>query len=216
MFSKCYWRMRLWYEIYIWNGSMWRDCKRFKSIKSNLASSLSQISNATRRLFSLCIHFLFCFKLKLFLMYYFFFYYYYYYVGMYYLCDAAYTHTGGFMFPYRNTWYWLADFRLVSNVRGKYEIFNRSHARLINVIKIAFGVFKARFRILDNMSSYHFHIQLHIVVTCMATQNFLHRFSLYDKLFEKYEDVVIPDGPSINSYSTKLPHSYDKIFEFKS
>nr|GEX24102.1 hypothetical protein [Tanacetum cinerariifolium] len=29
----------------------------------------------------------------------------------YYLCDAAYAHTGGFMAPYRNVRYWLGDFR---------------------------------------------------------------------------------------------------------
>ena len=29
----------------------------------------------------------------------------------YYLCDAAYRHTRGFMAPYRNVRYWLGDFR---------------------------------------------------------------------------------------------------------
>nr|GEV69071.1 hypothetical protein [Tanacetum cinerariifolium] len=29
----------------------------------------------------------------------------------YYLCDAAYAHTRGFMAPYRNVRYWLGDFR---------------------------------------------------------------------------------------------------------
>lgn len=49
------------------------------------------------------------------------------------------------MCPYRNTRYWLADFRRAGNARSKEEIFNRSHARLRNVIEIAFGVLKARF-----------------------------------------------------------------------
>ncbi|KAI3928168.1 hypothetical protein MKW98_023769, partial [Papaver atlanticum] len=32
----------------------------------------------------------------------------------YYLCDATYTHTKGFMTPYRNTRYWLRIFDVVA------------------------------------------------------------------------------------------------------
>ena len=46
----------------------------------------------------------------------------------YYLMDAAYTHTRGFMTPYRNVCYWLSDFRSGGKAVGREEIFNLCHA----------------------------------------------------------------------------------------
>ncbi|KAJ9538787.1 hypothetical protein OSB04_031520 [Centaurea solstitialis] len=63
----------------------------------------------------------------------------------YYLCDAAYANTRGFMAPYRNVRYWLGDFRR-RRPSNKYEKFNHSHAKLRNVIERAYGVLKARFQ----------------------------------------------------------------------
>ncbi|XP_035831514.1 uncharacterized protein LOC110866365 isoform X1 [Helianthus annuus] len=60
----------------------------------------------------------------------------------YYLCDAAYTNTRGFMTPYRNTRYWLADFRR-QRALTKEEKFNHAHAQLRNVIERSYGVLKA-------------------------------------------------------------------------
>ncbi|GJU13901.1 putative nuclease HARBI1 [Tanacetum coccineum] len=61
----------------------------------------------------------------------------------YYLCDAAYAHTRGFMAPYRNVRYWLGDFRRRRPLNGK-EKFNHSHAKLRNVIERAYDVLKAQ------------------------------------------------------------------------
>ncbi|KAE8691214.1 Detected protein of unknown function [Hibiscus syriacus] len=76
----------------------------------------------------------------------------------YYLCDAAYTNTRGFMTPYRNTRYWLADFQR-QRVVTKEERFNHAHAQLRNVIERAYRVLKARFSILKQMAPYPFPMQ---------------------------------------------------------
>ncbi|XP_023731774.1 uncharacterized protein LOC111879540 [Lactuca sativa] len=85
----------------------------------------------------------------------------------YYLCDAAYTNTHGFMTPYRNTRYWLADFRR-RRALTKEERFNHAHAQLRNVIEHAYGVLKARFPILKLMAPYPFAVQRDIVIACVA------------------------------------------------
>ncbi|KAI3718853.1 hypothetical protein L6452_19738 [Arctium lappa] len=77
----------------------------------------------------------------------------------YYLCDAAYPNTRGFFTPYRNTRYWLADFRRRRAVT-KEEKFNHAHAQLRNVIERAYGVLKARFPILKQMACYPYPKQI--------------------------------------------------------
>ncbi|WOH14312.1 hypothetical protein DCAR_0933831 [Daucus carota subsp. sativus] len=88
----------------------------------------------------------------------------------YYLCDAAYTR--GYLTPYRNTRYWLADFRR-QRALTKEEKFNHAHARLRNVIERAYGVLKARFPILKQMAPYSFSMQRDIVIACIAVHNFI-------------------------------------------
>ncbi|KAI3721982.1 hypothetical protein L2E82_33003 [Cichorium intybus] len=92
----------------------------------------------------------------------------------YYLCDAAYTNTRGFMTPYRNTRYWLADFRR-QRALTKEEKFNHGHAQLRNVIERAYGVLKKRFPILKQMAPYPFSVQRDIVVACFAVHNFIRK-----------------------------------------
>ncbi|XP_021979715.1 uncharacterized protein LOC110875825 [Helianthus annuus] len=91
-------------------------------------------------------------------------------VDKYYLCDAAYTNTRGFMTPYRNTRYWLADFRRQRALTNE-EKFNHAHAQLRNVIERAYGVLKARFPILKQMAPFSFTIQRDIVRKVMASHD---------------------------------------------
>ncbi|KAK9071725.1 hypothetical protein SSX86_008154 [Deinandra increscens subsp. villosa] len=88
-------------------------------------------------------------------------------IDKYYLCDAAYTNTRGFLTPYRNTRYWLADFRRRRPI-SKEERFNHAHAQLRNVIERAYGVLKARFPILKQMAPYPFPVQRDVVIACFA------------------------------------------------
>ena len=63
-------------------------------------------------------------------------------------------HTLGFMTPYRNVRYWLSDFRNGCKAVGREEIFNLCHARLRNVIELAFRVVKVYFPIPKIMTPY--------------------------------------------------------------
>ncbi|XP_024980897.1 uncharacterized protein LOC112517752 [Cynara cardunculus var. scolymus] len=105
----------------------------------------------------------------------------------YYLCDAAYANTRGFLTPYRNTRYWLADFRR-RRALTKEERFNHAHAQLRNVIERAFGVLKARFPILKQMAPYPFRIQRNIVIARFAIHNFKRRCNMQDQLFMDYDN----------------------------
>ncbi|GAV56616.1 DDE_4 domain-containing protein, partial [Cephalotus follicularis] len=106
--------------------------------------------------------------------------------GKYYLCDAAYTNTRGFMVPYRNVRYWLGDFRR-RRAMTKEEKFNHAHAKLRNVIERAYGVLKARFPILDKMAPYPFNVQRNVVIACFAVNNFIRKEKINDELFAQYE-----------------------------
>ncbi|GKB33296.1 putative nuclease HARBI1 [Tanacetum coccineum] len=108
----------------------------------------------------------------------------------YYLCDAAYAHTRGFMAPYRNVRYWLGDFRRRRPLNGK-EKFNHSHAKLRNVIERAYGVLKARFPILKRMAPFSLTTQRNITIACFALHNFIRKEGLDDELFSTYDQLNV-------------------------
>lgn len=91
------------------------------------------------------------------------------------------------MTPYRNTRYWLADFRR-QRALTKEERFNHAHAQLRNVIERAYGVLKARFPILKQMAPYPFRIQRNVVIACFAVHNFIRRCNIHDQLFMDYDN----------------------------
>ncbi|GJX29050.1 Myb/SANT-like domain, harbinger transposase-derived nuclease domain protein [Tanacetum coccineum] len=108
----------------------------------------------------------------------------------YYLCDAAYALTRGFMAPYRNVRYWLGDFRRRRPLNGK-EKFNHSHAKLRNVIERAYGVLKARFPILKRMAPFSLTTQRNITIACFALHNFIRKEGLDDELFSTYDQLNV-------------------------
>ncbi|XP_071708135.1 uncharacterized protein [Rutidosis leptorrhynchoides] len=105
----------------------------------------------------------------------------------YYLCDAAYTNARGFLAPYRNTRYWLADFRRRRALTSK-EKFNHGHAQLRNVIERAYGVLKSRFPILKEMAPYPFPVQRNVVIACFAIHNFIRKWNIHDELFRECDE----------------------------
>ncbi|XP_076938049.1 uncharacterized protein LOC143606020 [Bidens hawaiensis] len=115
----------------------------------------------------------------------------------YYLCDAAYALTRGFMAPYRNVRYWLGDFRRRRALTNK-EKFNHAHAKLRNVIERAFGVLKARFSVLKRMGPFSLQTQRNIIISCFALHNFIRKEGLSDELFEKY------DQPNVSFRNTHV------------
>ena len=116
----------------------------------------------------------------------------------YYLCDAAYTNTRGFMAPYRGTRYWISNFRTQRPIT-KEEKFNHAHAQLRNVIERAYGVLKARFPILREMAPYPFPVQRDIVIACVAVHNFIRKWNIDDDFFRNANNnsIPIPDVPTV-------------------
>ncbi|XP_075080484.1 uncharacterized protein LOC142165985 [Nicotiana tabacum] len=104
----------------------------------------------------------------------------------YYLYDAAYPNTRGFLAPYRNIRYWLGDYHRRHAI-NKEEKFNHAHAQLRNVIERAYGVLKARFPILDKMTPYSIDVQRDVVIACFAVHNFIKKERLNDDLFNQYD-----------------------------
>ncbi|KAK9078485.1 hypothetical protein SSX86_002542 [Deinandra increscens subsp. villosa] len=113
----------------------------------------------------------------------------------YYLCDAAYANTRGFMAPYRNVRYWLGDFRRNRALTDK-EKFNHGHAKLRNVIERAYGVLKARFPILKRMTPFSLLTQRNVTIACFALHNFIRKEGLSDEFFDEYDqpNVRLQDG----------------------
>ena len=91
------------------------------------------------------------------------------------------------MTSYHNVCYWLSDFRSGGKAVGRNEIFNLCHAKLRNVIELAFGVVNVRFPILKRMTPYSFDTQTKIVMTCFSIHNFFQQVSVIDRLFSEYD-----------------------------
>ncbi|CAN1178431.1 hypothetical protein LINPERHAP2_LOCUS33657 [Linum perenne] len=81
--------------------------------------------------------------------------------GSYYLCDARYTNSRGFLTPYRAQRYHLTPYRAQryhltewghNRPRTKEEMYNMRHAKARNVIECVFGVLKMRFSLLRDSS----------------------------------------------------------------
>ncbi|KAI3708333.1 hypothetical protein L2E82_37500 [Cichorium intybus] len=121
----------------------------------------------------------------------------------YYLCDAAYTNTRGFMTPYRNTRYWLSDYRR-RRATTKEERFNHAHAQLRNVIERAYGVLKKRFPILKQMAPYPFSVQRDVVIACFAVHNFIRKFDIDDELFMEFEEDTMIDDETQGDESNNI------------
>ncbi|XP_062074956.1 uncharacterized protein LOC133778963 [Humulus lupulus] len=76
--------------------------------------------------------------------------------GKYYLVDAGYPNMKYYLAPYKGTRYHLPQFQQGSQPSGSKEVFNHAHSSLCSVIERCFGVWEARWEILQRMSNYKF------------------------------------------------------------
>ena len=120
--------------------------------------------------------------------------------GKYYLVDAGYPNEYGYLGPYKGERYHLQDFRRRGQPRNRQEVFNRAHSSLRNVIERSFGVWKQRWRILQNMPAYPYKMQVEFVVASMALHNYIRRRSHDDVAFAEFDrnpsyvlDDILPD-----------------------
>jgi len=123
-------------------------------------------------------------------------YYHYLVVGEYYLVDSGYPNEYGYLGPYRGERYHLPEFHRRGQPQSREEIFNRVHSSLRCVIKHTFGVWKKRWRILQNMPVFPYKTQVQIVVASMALHNYIRRKSIQDVAFNEFDrhpDFVLAD-----------------------
>ncbi|CAI9298162.1 unnamed protein product [Lactuca saligna] len=134
----------------------------------------------------------------------------------YYVVDAGYPNTRGYLAPYKGTniRYHLPDFRrghtaAIREPRGPKEKFNYLHSSLRNIIERTFGVWKARWALLKDMHvNYKYKNQVKIVIASMAIDNYIRKVGRFDEAFnraqqESYNTVrgdtgsdVYEEGPS--------------------
>ncbi|XP_052177582.1 uncharacterized protein LOC127791642 [Diospyros lotus] len=123
----------------------------------------------------------------------------------YYLVDAGYSHTTGYMGPYKgeNIRYHLEDFRRARTSRlraprGHKESFNYLHSSCRMVVERTFGVWKKRFRVWEDMPAYNFDTQRDIVLGTMAIHNYIRKKWVHDVAFTAAENEnYIPDAQSV-------------------
>jgi len=103
------------------------------------------------------------------------------------LVDSGYLNEYGFLGPYRGQRYHLEEFRRRGQPQNHEEIFNRVHSSLCCVIERTFGIWKKRWRILQNMPSFNYKTQVRIVVASMAIHNYIRRTSMQDVAFMEFD-----------------------------
>ena len=95
-------------------------------------------------------------------------------LGKYYVVDFGYPMMKGYLAPYKGISFHLQDFRRRGgSPRTRHEKFNHAHSSLRCVIERTFGVWKNKWRIIRNMPSFPFHIQILIVSASMTLHNFV-------------------------------------------
>jgi hypothetical protein len=77
--------------------------------------------------------------------------------------------------PFKGSTYHILEFQLRNGrpPQGKYELFNFLHSSLCNVIERDFGVLKQKWCILKDIPSFPTRTQKHIIIACMALNNFI-------------------------------------------
>ncbi|TYK10663.1 putative nuclease HARBI1 [Cucumis melo var. makuwa] len=109
--------------------------------------------------------------------------------GYYYLVDAGYPNTEGFLEPYRGQRYHLQEGRGPENAPStSKEFFNMKHSSARNVIERAFGVLKGRWAILRGRSYYPIGVQCRTILACCLLHNLINRemknFDIEDNIDE--------------------------------
>ncbi|XLR61941.1 hypothetical protein S83_012613 [Arachis hypogaea] len=96
--------------------------------------------------------------------------------GNYYLVDAAYTNSPGFLAPYRGIRYLVREWAQGARAPRNYqEYFNRVHSSTRNIIERYFGLLKKRWSILRSPSFYPLKTQSQIIIACCLLQNFIRK-----------------------------------------
>ncbi|CAH9105221.1 unnamed protein product [Cuscuta epithymum] len=115
--------------------------------------------------------------------------------GKYYLVDKGYPERDGYLTPYPKIRYHQSEFG-GAHPRGAQEVFNRPHSSLRSCIERAFGVLKARWKILQKMPRYSLMDQNKIICSCFALHNYIRRSSIGDpgfRFLDEDPEFIPPD-----------------------
>ncbi|VFQ64201.1 unnamed protein product [Cuscuta campestris] len=107
--------------------------------------------------------------------------------GKYYLVDKGFPERVGYLTPYPKVRYHQSEFR-GANPRGSQEVFNKAHSSLRSCIERAFGVLKARWKILQIMPRYSLMDQNKIICLCFALHNYIRKSTIGDPTFQLVDD----------------------------
>ncbi|XP_025678338.1 protein ALP1-like [Arachis hypogaea] len=118
--------------------------------------------------------------------------------GHYYLCDAGYMNCEGFLAPYKRQKYHLSEFNPHNQPSTAQKLFNMKHSQARNVIERAFGVLKARWRILRKMSFYPIKTQGIVIIACCLLHNHIRRVMVVDPIDEIVDQNMLGVDGGIN------------------
>lgn len=108
--------------------------------------------------------------------------------GKYYLVDAGYPTRTGYLGPYRRVRYHLDQFNRGGPPTNTREVFNRRHSSMRSVIERTFGVWKAKWRILDRRHPKYGLIKwIKLVTSTMTLHNFIRDSHREDNDFVRWQ-----------------------------
>lgn len=105
-------------------------------------------------------------------------------IGKYYLVDSGYALRRGYLGPYRQTRYHQNQFQNQAPPSNHKEKFNRRHSSLRCVIERTFGVWKGKWRIMQDRARYNIGITRKLVAATMALHNFVRKSNIHDPDFD--------------------------------
>ncbi|KAG2313849.1 hypothetical protein Bca52824_016971 [Brassica carinata] len=107
--------------------------------------------------------------------------------GKYYLVDSGYPTRTGYLGPHRRIQYHLDQFHRGGPPTNMRDLFNRRHASLRTVIERTFGLWKAKWRILDHKHpKYGLTKWIKLVTATMALHNFIRDLHQEDNDFVQW------------------------------
>lgn len=141
-------------------------------------------------------------------------------VGKYYLVDADYANTRGFLAPYCGVPYHPKEWSMTEAPRTGHELFNLHHSKLRNVVGRAFAALKQRFSILQTAPRYPTKTQAKIVVACCILHNFIRRWNFEDEMFDVATDEVLEEENTNgaqpgNNYCGPSEEDKDYMMQFR-
>ncbi|XP_024041812.1 uncharacterized protein LOC112098982 [Citrus clementina] len=129
--------------------------------------------------------------------------------GYYYLVDARYANSLGFLAPYRGQRYHLNDWRENYQPTKPQEFFNMKYSSARNIIERCFGMFKNRWAILRSPSFYPTKTQNRIIIACCLLHNFIRKEMPCDLFEESFDAATGVESLGSSIWSIKTSEEWN-------